>query len=344
MIRSPVGTLVYTDGEIFAPPVILRSSNGWLYKPDEMRSDDDIRLGRNRSFPRRDAEYAAGNYVESVIVKHHEDRNYEKPVSSTGENSRPNTPYGDELCASFYDKTFGWVDLTMEINESFAADNPRWEIVYEVKGSSLLEWLSNKKVTMRHGGGGWSTLKRYETTHIHIQDFIDDPWGTVTSFLEIPNFEGLLDPPDLSDLPYTKNHQWDDDDRDNGIFSASSGNALFYKKGVIEEVFQSDTNWETVEKFFDALKFVGFSLKPTWSYGNRGYSDMKLSGLVIEIPKRDETHGHTIYIDATNPHVRIDCGYMRDENRWIDRKQREATKQMAELEDALQTFEYEIEL
>lgn len=340
MLRSPVGKLVYADSTIYKPPVILRSSNGWLYKPDDLRSADDIRLGRNRSFPRSDAEWSASEYVWGELKKHHEGRDYEKPVSASDIARYPSTGWGDELVAAFWDTTFGWVSMVLNIRKS---KEDEYEFTYSLKGSVLLRWLAEREVSDRGGSADWSCDKTYSTTTSHVQAFIDDPYGVVTDLLDIPAFDGtrLLDPPDLSNMDYKRDRDFSDEEN---TFSSSKNNALFYKEGVIKEIFASESNWEILEEFFAALRYVGFSLKPTWTYGSRGYNDKSLSGLVISVPEQSNMHEHTVTINALNPHVTIDCGYMHDEHRWLDRKKREAVDQMAELEDVLRTFEIEIEL
>jgi hypothetical protein len=341
--------LVYADGEVFSPPVILTTSNGWVYKPDELRSDDDIRLGRNKSFPRSGGDYEARAYVEKVLTEHHAARDFEKPVSSTIFNTYPERPWGDQMMVSFWDEVFGWITLSLDIDERKDAGNDvgLYDVTYSVMGSKLLGWLSSKKVDHQRGGAVQNVVKNYQTIQPHVKEFMENPWIAVTmvenEFGHI-SYDGLLDQPDFEDLAFPKDVQWSAVEDDYDPYSASSGNALFYRKGVIEEIFESESNWKSVEHFFSALKFVGFEMRATWSYGSRGYNDKTLSGLQITIPKQGNELGHTISIQAHNPHVSVDCGFEQEEGRWVDRQQRKAVEQMADLEKELKTFDYTIEL
>jgi hypothetical protein len=226
-------------------------------------------------------------------------------------------------------------------------EDKTFEVTHSLVGNILLDWLYNRQVdNSRYRRGQWSNSTDYQTINRHIEAFMKDPYGVVTTTLNM-DFDHLLDPPDLSDMDYKKDRSYSSIDFDDERkFSESSGNALFFKEGVIQEIFQSESNWETVENFFDALKFVGFELKASWSLGSRGYDDRKLSGLMIDIPERDGQAGHTISINAQSPHVDIECGYQADEDRWMDRQQRQAVEQMADLEELLkpEKYDYEIEL
>jgi hypothetical protein len=360
-LRSQAGSLVYADGTTYTPPMILRSSNGWIYKPDDIRTKQEIASGRNRSFDRSNGESEASDYMVRVLREHHIGRSWEKPISATSSVSRPASVYGDSLAVSWQDTTFGWVTVSLGIVKpgagGYSAPKDKYALTYCIHGSVLLGWLVNREVNQ--GSGYYSEEVRVYVDDMSNQvgEFIEDPYGVVTSALNAQNgtgsvvfgsnehkgFDEFLSPPSFESEQFGKDDALDYDDVPQ-TFSTSSGNGLFYKKGIIEEVFKSEVHWDALNKLFGALEFIGFEISPQWTYGTRGYNDMSLSGMTIEIPKQGEQHEHTVYIDAHNPHVKIECGYMADETRWIDRKQREAREQMAELEDALETIEYEIEL
>jgi hypothetical protein len=339
---SVVGALVYEDGSTFDPPVILRTHNGWVYKPDVMRTPSEIRGGRNRSFPRKTGSEDAHRYLTEVLTRHHNDKGWQKPKMADHHRPNPHNPSFDSLAASFRDDVFGWVTVTMRISK-----NPDgYSITTFMQASALFGWLFTKSVDNRSNGWSESNGGKFVRIEPQVKAFMEDPFGyfykECTEY-EQGRFTELLDPPSFSDEKYVKG-AWEDDFQDLDIFTNSSGNGLFYRKGEIKEIFQSEGNWEKVEEFFSALSFVGFTVRPTWDYGSRGWGDRRLSGLHIDIPKRDGMHRHSIYIDASDPHVGVECGYMLDEQRWLERKQREAKKQFADLEADLQTIEYTIDL
>ena len=341
------GILTYADGTTFQAPVIMSSNNGWFYKPDEMRTEREIRRGLNRSFPRKSGSYDSEQYVEKALREHHILRNWEKPVEDTNRKNSPRSGrYGDSLTASFFDVTFGWVSMTMHIRK----DRPRKShneldvgTSFSITGSALLGLLLDKQV---ENNGDWSAQSSEEfraRVSEQVQAFMEDPFGIIQAWFPTHNLDKYLSPPDFSDEEYARDADWDKHVHET-IFTDSSNNGLFYRKGVIKEILQSQVHWEKVKLFFEALEFVGFTIKPSWSFGYGNYTDRTLNGLTIKIPERGEQHQHTIDINASNPYVTIECGYMRDEERWLDRKKRESIEQMADLEDSLKTFEYEIEL
>jgi len=351
-LRSRAGTLTYADGTVFSGPVLGQSHNGWIYKPDELRTPQEIRSGKNKSWPRGEGREKGNEYVQSVLQDHFESRKWEKPAKATQTSTSPAHISGDSLTASWNDPTFGWTTCSISIVDlSRRSENPPYySITWRLSGNELMVWLLKQRVD---NDSGVTSIGATVNTHTEppefVKEFIKDPFRTtvdrITADLgyETGVFDPYFDPPEeLKDGDYkpTKSADWYND----VVVHGSYGNGLFYKQGVIEEIFQSEQNWDALQVFFDALSFLGFRVNTSWTAGSRGWNDKSLSGITVVIPEQGDMHRHVLRFEATNPHVDIDCGYVEDDARWLDRKQREATEQMAELERALETFDFEIDM
>jgi hypothetical protein len=196
---------------------------------------------------------------------------------------------------------------------------------------------------------------RYEVGATRVQDrvrsFMEDPWSSLKQFNESLEWDEVLGtPPDLSGQAFKKNtDEYSQYDRFDSIpagevRSTSSGNGLFFRKGEIEQVLEDSVNWEAVRGLFGALEFVGYQVKAQLTYNPLDPRNRILTGISIEIPEQDGMEAHTVNIHATNPQVSIECGFQQDEDKWIDRKKRQAQEQILELTRDLEPIEYSIEL
>jgi hypothetical protein len=353
MRRSPAGSIVYADGTVFDPPTI-HTSYGWEYKPDMLRTDKEIRQGKNKCWPRGTDD--GSEWLKGYIFEHHQARGWEVPVSSTARNMSASFVHGDALHALYWTDLYGWTTLAVSVSKQGTDDTHR--LSYSLQSSSLMGMLVEQKVVESGFQNQWSAnatfqVKASEVSGL-VQAFIHNPFETVTKRLAeiwtgLNLSNDVLQAPveDLMDLDYQEDAQperiWGDRVITTPIVGAAIGNGLFYRKGVIEEIFQDDVNWSNMEQFFRALRFTGYSVEPRWSYEYRK-RDSKLTGIRIKIPKQGEMHAHVVDINATDPKVTITCGFMQDEDRWVERKQREAAEQMSELMEALEPTTYEIEL
>lgn len=349
MHRSPFGELVYADGSTFSPPYI-ESNYGWDYKPDMLRTESEIRQGKNKCWPRGSDD--ASRWLKGHIRDHFISRGWEMPVKASVYRDTVYSTHSDSLAVNVFVQPYGWITLGVSIVQLPMGDT---RVTYQLSGPQLLGYLVQREVDT--GSHGWSTTKAETHTSKNavmkaVDGFIRNPKEAV-----IPRLAELWDKYDFSDrvlklpadelmnLEYlrdnTPNHKTDVILEP--ISATSSGNGLFYRQGVIEKVVQDESNWETLQHFLEALSFVGYQVQPRWEYDWQT-KDNTLRGVKIEIPKQGDMSAHTVHINAQNPMVSITCGFQQDEERWVERKQREAAEQMADLMDALEPSSYEIEL
>ncbi len=351
MIQPVLGTFSYADGTSFTQEPIHQSNNGWTYKPDSIRTDKEIKSGKNKVWPRDTGPSDGRDYMRLELIEHLESRNWETPIFNSENRNTPAYQNGDSLSVAWFHRVWGWLTLSIRIRQRDGS------IEHEFGIPVLAKTLLDKELPKHIYGSGHSVKKDKQVKDIqrHVNAFIANPWSSFTEeliysesdwarvFGEIPNLAGL---------EYVK------DDKDFGtyrrdvevglhgdVLSSSSDNGLFYKRGVIEAVYSSQHNWEALKELFTALEFTGFTIKPMWHWGGADTElGRALSGISITIPKQDGMAAHTIDIQADNPHVTITCGYQDDEDRWVDRKQREAVEQMEAMQQDLESIEYEIEL
>lgn len=344
MIRLAGGSHTYKDGTTFTETIITESHNGWYYKPDAIRTEAEIRTGRNKAFSRRNGYNDGLTYLLDAAQAHHDGRDWEVPVKNTAPAARPDTVRNNSLSAAFQHPTFGWITLSISAREgSGYRDKGTFSITWRIGGSSLLMWFMDHKVDRYNNTDkpkSESVGKNKELISKYMKAFSDDPYGEVMRHVK-PSFIPF-DPPNLEGLDFKE--KGFNDLEDEGTWSTSSGHGLFYLEGVIEEIFQSEVAWGGMRKLFEALTFVGFKVHPIWSYGARGYRDEQLKGIEIVVPKQDNMHAHSITIHATNPQVSIECGYQQDEERWMDREKRKAAEAIIAMTQSLETTEWELGL
>jgi len=345
MIRPPFGEVLYADGTKFSQEPIQVAQNGWVYKPDRIRTPEEIKRGKNKVWPREEGYAPAQKLLKDEWIQHFNDRKWEVPVATAnGTKLYAEALYGDALTVTWVSKQWGWAALGIRIYQD------RQSITVHVMVSDLAAVFLTKNVDRSSGNFQWE----YQVSDIpkKVRAFISDPWKIVMASAG-KNFEDRFvevvgTPPDLRNLEYADegfNRRERSDMLTVGeIKTTSAGNGRYYQKGVIEQIFEKDHNWKALNELFDALRFIGISVKPNWSYRNTEYSNRRLSGIEIYIPEQEGMSEHSIYLNSESPQAKISCGYQNDEDKWIERKQREAVEQFAELTRDLSPIEYEIEL
>jgi len=313
---------------------ILVSGNGWVYKPDELRTEHEIRKNLNKTFDRSNGAYEARSYLQSKTEEHFSDRNWEKPIFAD-DPKQPSRGHYDSLSVAWLDSVWGWVTSSIRIQQD------KGLVTYSIDMHELAGWMMGKKANSRHRfliEVGKKDIPRA------VNEWVQDPWNVPTNLMDYGDrWDEVFDtPPLFTDLTFKDEEEWYQPDSPLKVVSLAAGNGLYYRKGVIEKVFASQHNWEQLNELFSALEFVGFTVRPRWSYLN--YTEKYLTGITIDIPEQKGMHEHSIIMHANNPHVVIKCGYQHDDERWLDRKQREAVEQMADLERDLEVVSYEIEL
>ena len=349
MIYPPLAPITYMDGTTFELPQIQQSSNGWTYKPDAMRTEWEIQRGKNKVWPRTEGHHEAKEWYWKQIEAHFA-KNKDVPLLIEGKVKAPNSQSGDSLNVCWNTKLWGWISISLQVDQRDSLLT--YTIVVPDVAKILLAGVTSHN-TSQYDHRSYIS---YEVGATHISDrvkaFIEDPWESIKQFAESLEWDRVLGtPPEaVRGQDYKKDHEnYNAHDRHDStptgeVRSTSSGNGLFYRKGVVEKITRNHHNWEALNELLSALQFTGFTIKPRFTYNYLDRNNEILSGVTIDIPPQDGMEAHSVSIEATNPHVTVTCGFQQDEDKWIDRKKRQADEQLAEMTRDLAAIKYEIEL
>ena len=355
-----VGTLLYADGTQFRLPYINRSSNGWVYKPDVLRTEWEIKRGKNKVFSRSEGDSEARNFLVRHLTEHFEERKWERPAVVDNPNRRPPTAGGIAYSIAWQDSVWGWVGVSLRITPS----SDRWSdgkavVRYDIHSHTVADILIFKQVENYPSSDGliasnaFSKEDEKEQVPRAVQAWKADPWNETIAALGESGLRAreYFDEPG----PGIKRVEFDGKDAyeaersglgvdDDGFYSQQGGNIRFFEKDVIKSILSNEHNWEALTELIEAFKFCGFDIRvrEEWDYSQR--RQKKVSGFEIEVPKQGERHAHTLKVSSSNsdPRVEIECGYEDDERLWIERKQRQAVDQLGVLERELSTFEIDL--
>jgi len=357
------GMVTFQDGSTMDVPVISGSSNGWVYKPDMLRTKQDIASGKDRAWPRGSGFYEAEKWMNEYVERQLRSRNWEIPVAVEKTVQEPETGIrysNDGLAVSWINDPWGWVTLSLEVidpskstyGRSSNPAGPR-NLTYKLTTHELAIWCFEKELK----GASYSSWPRAFSEQIegtveveldNVRDevlkWMRDPWKASVPHIQKENpgnLRRIVDPPDLRNLSYDGDNN--PQNPDETIVTNTSGKIRFYKEGEIVKVLKNEIAWDELNKIFDAYRFLGYKLRITSGYDSEGSDDV-IHSITIEVPPGkgiDNALGHTVVIDANRGTIGVACGYVQDEARWVKRQTRIAKNEMAQLEEDLFT-EYEI--
>ncbi len=380
MIRATFNSLGYANGDIFEPPIIGTSTNGWVYRPDLIRTPREIKRGLNKSFDRDTGHTDGRVWLQQHIDDHFAERDWERPISADNPVTTVDTDSGDSFTIAWQDSVFGWVSIGCTVYQK-GSDNYRHRynptadvdtITLKVTMHPVLAYLVKRSSEKSAHQYGASTTAEWIIADVDasnmprfVNEWISDPWNvTIKQFTEKVDgwssdhmfgatlgarLERYLPTAPSREAFNTADFQLDRDGygedleaNDAGIWSSSNANALYFRKGVIEKIMASDVNWKAITELIGALQFTGYELSIHRDHLPTDWDKEFISGFSIKIPAQGNTHDHTIKVNAANPRVTVNCGFIRDEARWVDAEKRKAVDQMNALESDLRTFEIDL--
>ena len=373
---SGVAGIVYANGDTFQLPEIRHSGNGWVYKPDSLRSELEIKRGKNKVWPRTTGDRDAGEFLVRELERHFNSRNWEKPSAITNPVENLSTTHGPHYKIGWNDPVFGWTGVSLQIQPSDngyrnSSGKVTWELNTHVIAEMLLDQSVSHADTGRWVGYDGSAKRNHSMSFNRGDDereglakavkaFKADPWGSVIKQItedDPTTYNNLVSssihpPPGIKQVTYESNKDGKSLYEaartgigldDNGFWSEIGGNADFFEAGYVEQVLKDSLNWVALSELVKALRFCGVqvSVESQWEFEN-GERVSTVSGFTINIPKQGEQHHHNVRITSTNadPRVEIECGYENDERLWVERKQRQAAEQMRSLETELTTVDW----
>ena len=355
------GQLTFSDGTTVNPPPIGGSQNGWVYKPDELRTKQDISSGKNRAWPRGSGWGVANEYLQEYLTRQITSRNWEIPSAVEKQIEDPTGQgQGDALSVSWWVEPWGWTTLgiqrpTDSYGRRKAIPGNDDKLTYTLTMHELGMMYMEKEIGNVHGSFPRAdTVTLRATTDLKVEDmkgavlaWIANPVKEALKRIALDNastnllqrFNEVLGPPDLTKLTYGPGDQLSQVP-DDLVVTQSQGMLRLHQQGEIRRVLEDDVAWDELNGILDAFRYLGFDLRVDTGYVYGEPNQVK--AIIIEVhPNKDESShnelGHTVTLDAQTGTINVECGYARDETLWIDRQSRIAAKQMDQLEEDLWT-------
>jgi hypothetical protein len=348
------------DPDIFNPPVILTSGNGWIYKPDEARTPQEIRRGLNKAWPRERVDYRVPDHHtewHKAFIQNELDRRGWALPTKIEKPTRDSFYAGNHSFAIHWNsEPWGWQCISLDIREpsQYGHGDKNVILTYGAQSHPATSWYESRVVEDPYrGNGSYSyNMKFQDRDEVReaVRRWLVDPWGETSAHLKVNphRLVEIMTPP----IEKMGTVEYLDDDIDGvtddlDFYGLYSGNAEFWTKGKIEQIMKSDVAWEALEKVIKVFEFTGYHLRVNTEYNYYSSSDSAITGLTIEIPddpnstKKARKKGHKITIDRSG--ISVSCGFVQDEKLWMDREKRMARDHMALLEEDLFT-EFSIDL
>lgn len=332
------GDLVWKDGRTDIFPPILRAHSGWWYRPETVKGKKTFGMG---SKGHEAAEQFHHKMFYDALQRH--PNQHPVKIGRPHKSNEMRVTNGAVCYLAYTHPVYGDIHL---IFTAYAGGYGRRQssISYELSMHRLLAvitlgetpqvWNKNARV--------FSHRQEIETQDIEaeIQRFQKDPWRVVTTKLKIPQelMEALQPPDDLveariefSEEPTTY---------ENGITTYASRALRHYLGTEVRKITRD--SMKQLTELGEALKYFGvqFNVRQTYSYGGEPNT---ITGLDITIPPSKEKgneEGHSISIKADG--VTVDCGYVRQEQRYHQYEIEQAKQLLADKAfDVFEDFEYE---
>ena len=357
------GELKFADGTIVSVPPIAASGNGWVYKPNQLRTKQEIASGRNRSWPRGSGFGPAEEWMQEYFERQITSRNWEVPTSieKTINDSIGVRSSTDTLAVEFHQEPWGWINLSIEVQRTrdnygrvIVTEGETRKIEYRLSMHELGIWYLKKQVGDVHApwaNGSWAYINHVievplDDVRDYVLAWIKNPWDRTAEmirqlqYITQSQLDEIIHPPKLANLKYDADHTTSEDET---VTTFSMGKLRFYQKGEVKNVMTNDVAWDELAKILDVYRFLGYDIRVEHGYV-QGVAGDTIQSITIEVPasEHDNELGHRIHLDAQRGTIRFVCGYVEDEDRWVDRQSRLAKHHMAQLEEDLFT-EFTIE-
>jgi hypothetical protein len=348
-----MNNLLLANGQTITWPTMGTSGAGWQLRPDEARTEHELRRGLNKSFGRGyEGRKIANDWLRQHLQQQFDKADWADPVGW-------DFPGGYEppirgLSLSVKHAVYGWNTVRYEVRAPSRYGDGKWTVTYTWMGSNLQEWYRTKTagtkdphliVDLAKYSESFDT--RDSAIYAKAEEFAKDPTGVIESVLgcTLPWTAADLPPLDWNMTtgtgrfldPLETIHQTIDDEH------------VFYKDGeAAQNVFiASDNQINKLERAFRHLG-IDFRIRTGIQWGlpshDPQYHKEILQGFTVSFPADPadiQNHrGHTVTVDLNG--ANIQCGYVEDDKKWQDWKARQAADWLNDFEqETLSTQTYE---
>ncbi len=305
-----LGSAVWPDGTIVkVPPIIV--DRGWYYKPEEARTDRRLTWGRGWDSQQEAHEWHK-EYVRKVLAK----QQWRMPAQVT---TRVGRPTHFELNVAYEHPVLGWVTIGSETYRSYISFSYH----------PLFDALAKRQVGKVWEKNATSKQIAYESDNTSevFEAFIGDPFGWAYDRLDFDDpthkqrLLRFLNPPDLTGLKFEANKTIDYERSETLVRTYATRDAMLKIHGEAERVILSKETRDALDYLSKALACWGIDMRVSASH----YSG-ELQGFEIAIPAKEDVKGreenHTIFVGPE--HIKVTCGYVRNEERYTEYQRRQA--------------------
>lgn len=340
-----MNTCVLSDGTTITFPMMLMAGAGWHLRPDEARTDLEIRRGLNKSFGRG----AEGQNTASAWYVDHVQSLFDnadwKPVISHDYPIQGSPPIGNGLALAVLSDVYGWNSISYRVTEPrrYGGDS-NWIVHTEWKGVLLQRWYRDKKVDHSHpflstilAESNQSFASRHDEMYKMAEAFSKDPTTFIEDTLSVtlPWTAASLPPLDWGPSKGIEMYLNDTET----VWVASDDEHVFYRNGA-EAANVLVNSEEEIKMLEQAFRHLGMDFRIQtgikWNLGHDDPHYMKeiLQGFTITIPHDSEDDhnrkGHKINISLEG--IEITCGYIEDDKQWEHWKARQAADWLNQFE------------
>jgi hypothetical protein len=322
----------WANGKVFSPPRIDSSWNGWWYRPDEARTPKDIQSGKKSTFGRgHEGAKAAKAWLTDFCQRKLDSFNWELPSKISNPRDTQN---GRGFSATTIHPIWGNVTYNAHVLSRAYGSNPTTSYcTYTVTCHPLAKTFFNQYVTEELYDWHDEQITYVGKEGEAVQDFTafaHDPIKACNKRIESPLLTFLQTDDDVVDLPWETalaNPKF----RNKVYFYGDQKNMYFIEGYAHEAVID---NYDGFMKVIRGLKSLGVDISTT----TRDFGESKyLLGLNFNVPAnpaKGQQHEHTIDINLEQG-INVECGYVADEQRWIDYQQRNAANYLQELAEEI---------
>lgn len=346
--------IVYDNGEQLEIPEILSSGAGWILRPDEARTDDEIRSGKNKSFGRSyEGREKAKAWLVDYLTTWQNDNGWPTPVSHNRTNHSRTIGIGrGGMSIGFKDPVYLYHAIDCSARERSRYED-EYSVSYEWRTINLFAWTHHKEIipaTVEPFGefkvtSAKKTFKTKDQMLVEVESFAKDP---IKQFEKHNHVSGIEFPVRNSELPPFEwpngTFEWADDAETIQLWC--NDNHTFYRdRNFAEKVFVE--SGDIIHKLSKALSHLGvdFRIDTRYDYMDVAETERapRLWGFTVRVPgDKSDPHnhlGHQIRVDANG--VSVECGYYQDELKYQEYQKRQAADWLTEMMEETSTPTYE---
>lgn len=348
--------LVLKNGSIIEIPKLYRSG-GWIYRPKEARTAAQIRQDTNKTFGRQ-GEENAGAWMRQWLQNKFDQAQW-SPIAliDPDDNTGPGRIGRNGMAVSFKHPALGWQTLTFHCRRARESDRIDVRVTWE--GWNIQEWYPSRKVPddLR-----WNSVVRRGTLAEALQQVpVEKAYELAARFGQAPitvanemfttarygvRTQATFPVPESGQIPLTwpdKPTGWENYEQTPEIHLGIDQDHVYWRnRKHAQDVIVKST--QAFRELAAAMEHHGITAKFQFRtdyqqpHGNRG---RYLNSVTFEIPETEDKEnklGHTFTI--TQSGISVECGYVKDEERWEEVQKRHAANWLKEMTEDLETTTY----